>query len=561
MTEQNISKIIQTKRLSMGYNKTELARRLGISSQLIGHYESGRSKPKAEFYLKWKNEFGEDLLAHLGDSNVSEISINENIRAVRIAQRQELDTFYAYSNNMSVQRMKEIEDGIVQPTIEEVRSISRYFNIPLQEILERDLRHVYHKDYYSFVGVELKRIREASGISSAELAEFLRIDKKMLKDIEDKKALPDNHRLRTLENFFSLTRMEEIQGVEKLPVKKILDRKVTTYPSYHSWHGFKLGDEYKKITKRTQKIAIHNFEDIKLAREWNDLTMYQVAKFTQLSKDRIESIENGGVESKDEDYRTLKTFFEEYEVSLYAWEERNFPDYISEKDLRNAIVNVILDSQLSNEKLSEIFREEVSFFEIIRNEKRIPLTIDEFRMGHLHQWAKERSIPKYLGFNFSELDNEVHLNTFISVPYLYHSHSDHYFQWEENGKSESGIPMTIIPRPPQKGNYITIINDYHVMSDEFPILLTDMDLLLCKELPKYLWESKVYHTKYPVVIFSNERQRVGILSKYDKKNGTILLRYGINNTESDIFEIASIKNLFYVIKIVDRTATLLNIRS
>lgn len=45
-----------------GKSKSEVAEKLGISSQLLGQYTNGRQKPKADFYIKWKNTFGEDIL-------------------------------------------------------------------------------------------------------------------------------------------------------------------------------------------------------------------------------------------------------------------------------------------------------------------------------------------------------------------------------------------------------------------------------------------------------------------------------------------------------------------
>lgn len=55
-----------------GKSKSEVARKLGISSQLLGQYMDGRQKPKPEFYIKWKDAFKEDLLK-LVETNVSDI--------------------------------------------------------------------------------------------------------------------------------------------------------------------------------------------------------------------------------------------------------------------------------------------------------------------------------------------------------------------------------------------------------------------------------------------------------------------------------------------------------
>lgn len=55
-----------------GKSKSEVARKLGISSQLLGQYMDGRQKPKADFYVKWKNAFKEDILK-LVETNVSTV--------------------------------------------------------------------------------------------------------------------------------------------------------------------------------------------------------------------------------------------------------------------------------------------------------------------------------------------------------------------------------------------------------------------------------------------------------------------------------------------------------
>lgn len=44
-----------------GSNKSEIARKIGVSSQLLGQYEKGQKEPKMGFFARWKKEFGEDL--------------------------------------------------------------------------------------------------------------------------------------------------------------------------------------------------------------------------------------------------------------------------------------------------------------------------------------------------------------------------------------------------------------------------------------------------------------------------------------------------------------------
>lgn len=53
-----------------GKNSAEVARKLGISSQLLGQYLNERHKPKQDFYNKWKEVYGDDLLS-LVETNVS----------------------------------------------------------------------------------------------------------------------------------------------------------------------------------------------------------------------------------------------------------------------------------------------------------------------------------------------------------------------------------------------------------------------------------------------------------------------------------------------------------
>lgn len=52
-------------------NQSEVAEKLGISSQLLGQYERGERNPKLGFYKKWEQVFGQDLLALKDEANVS----------------------------------------------------------------------------------------------------------------------------------------------------------------------------------------------------------------------------------------------------------------------------------------------------------------------------------------------------------------------------------------------------------------------------------------------------------------------------------------------------------
>lgn len=42
-------------------NKAQVARKIGISSQLLGRYESGVHEPKIDFFEAWEKHYGEDI--------------------------------------------------------------------------------------------------------------------------------------------------------------------------------------------------------------------------------------------------------------------------------------------------------------------------------------------------------------------------------------------------------------------------------------------------------------------------------------------------------------------
>lgn len=71
-----VSALITMQREKRGLNKSQAARKLGVSSQLLGQYESGARLPKTNFFLKWKQVFGEDLLKQI-ETNVSHETQNE----------------------------------------------------------------------------------------------------------------------------------------------------------------------------------------------------------------------------------------------------------------------------------------------------------------------------------------------------------------------------------------------------------------------------------------------------------------------------------------------------
>lgn len=65
-------------RESKNWSKSQLAKALGVSSQLYGKYESGERTPKLQFYNDWLKAFKFDLKSYnpkQKETNVSRITI------------------------------------------------------------------------------------------------------------------------------------------------------------------------------------------------------------------------------------------------------------------------------------------------------------------------------------------------------------------------------------------------------------------------------------------------------------------------------------------------------
>lgn len=56
--------------------QTEVASKIGISSQLLGQYERGERNPKLPFFRKWKEVYNEDLQSLMDEAKVSIKAIN-----------------------------------------------------------------------------------------------------------------------------------------------------------------------------------------------------------------------------------------------------------------------------------------------------------------------------------------------------------------------------------------------------------------------------------------------------------------------------------------------------
>lgn len=119
-----VSEIIKSKIAQRGGNKSEIARQLGVSSQLLGQYERGRHKPKPEFYIKWKEVFGEDLLSKTNVSKeANEIVVDASLFVQMAADANEARIKELKEHNLFLQRLLEANLGKLD-RIEQLSAVS-----------------------------------------------------------------------------------------------------------------------------------------------------------------------------------------------------------------------------------------------------------------------------------------------------------------------------------------------------------------------------------------------------------------------------------------------------
>lgn len=69
-----LSELIIKLRTQRGLNTSQAAKKLGISSQLLGMYERGERTPKGQFYQKWQEVFNEDILKQIETKTETKVS-------------------------------------------------------------------------------------------------------------------------------------------------------------------------------------------------------------------------------------------------------------------------------------------------------------------------------------------------------------------------------------------------------------------------------------------------------------------------------------------------------
>lgn len=99
--EAKISEIIAEAIVRQGGNKSEIGRKIGVSSQLLGQYEKGQKEPKIGFFARWRKEYGEDLcreietkvfnLPQKEGENVDAAEIKSNLKSIKLDLNMVLD--------------------------------------------------------------------------------------------------------------------------------------------------------------------------------------------------------------------------------------------------------------------------------------------------------------------------------------------------------------------------------------------------------------------------------------------------------------------------------------
>lgn len=82
-TQIEISDIIAQAIERQGGNKSEIGRKIGISSQLLGQYAKGPKKPGLDFFAKWKMEFKEDLYREI-ETKVYNLPVESNVESGQV---------------------------------------------------------------------------------------------------------------------------------------------------------------------------------------------------------------------------------------------------------------------------------------------------------------------------------------------------------------------------------------------------------------------------------------------------------------------------------------------
>jgi transcriptional regulator with XRE-family HTH domain len=494
------------------------------------------------------------------------VSTGDNIRTIRISWNLSIDDVGKITG-ISKDQIMSIEDGAI-PTEEELKTIATKFRISITDLKETDLTKVYTKDYYLFVGKELKRIFESNNITNREFCQAIPwISEEQLDKIKSGKLINYSY-FELIRKFFAVDKLEDLKKKKNITNRIIKLDKPVDYPSEDEEELLFLIKGYKK--KFSKKHIINRGEDIKKAREWEDLTLYELAGYTNVSRDKIGYLEQGGYRDDDDDVvRRIKPFFKERH-SLYA-DYKFLPDYLSEKSLIKFFQEGIKKIGMSNLKeLLPAYKSYEDFFADIKkgifvydidvNDK--DSDNDSIRNIHyLYEFIKrftgKSQIIKRVDEN-GKTCGLIDLEDFIEIPYFNYSY-DFYLKKFLNGTLHDALPKIIYPRPIKEGNYLIYWNGDNVRSNEFEYALLDGDWILCRELDKEFWPSPIYHTKYPFLVVHREGFLVGIVS-HDIKNNKFKVLSGKNNLHSKDLFIDDIYQMFYVIKVVDRDILLLNQR-
>lgn len=101
-----VSQKMQEVRLHKGFNKSQMAKEIGISSQLYGKYEEGEISPKVDFFKKFEKKFDINLLH---DEKISLTKCSKCSDKERTIEAQKITIEALQANIKMLQKMMEMQ--------------------------------------------------------------------------------------------------------------------------------------------------------------------------------------------------------------------------------------------------------------------------------------------------------------------------------------------------------------------------------------------------------------------------------------------------------------------
>ncbi|TZE81977.1 helix-turn-helix domain-containing protein [Calorimonas adulescens] len=132
-----VGKKIKELRLSRKMTQEELGKIIGVTTSMIGMYETGARNPSYTVLKKIAEYFNVTTDYLLGHEEIKDVEIGANIKKYRKQAgltQQEL----ADKANISRSYLADVENGRYNPSLETLNSIAKVLNIKVSDILNGD---------------------------------------------------------------------------------------------------------------------------------------------------------------------------------------------------------------------------------------------------------------------------------------------------------------------------------------------------------------------------------------------------------------------------------------